>query len=1016
MAVRVIESTRIRIVVRIDTTNADVAVRDGPSGATVWLRDGVPGGAIGGPDLPQLSFEIALPPGTSAGAIEIARTGDPVIVREKVFVRPIQRPAPGSCRHTDTRFKDDGLVRPWPTPKPVPPDPELYRRAYAEQQPAAEIGALDHQGPNTIARIVARPLSLRRDGALQLEMHFDVVISLVPLADSDRARARPLRFHSSQQAWRWSEIATSRVINPIDIAKLGDYLGFLSHADYLIITSNLQWDDKAIAPKGFGVGDLVGQFERLAAWKRQKGLSARVVSIDDIVAGRYGKFTGDCRRDLQEVLREFIKWAYGAWGVTWLLLGGDSTVIPVRKIVGYAGGFGQGTIDPPDDGGLFWTGTFLKLHTSATIHDLIRTSDGRRLRYSAAGAGATPRWSYCVDETYAMRTAMATQYVRIDGSAAELQTEEIFVLNDDNEIPTDLYYATVAGYGASGADPLHFCDARTGRLGSRCTTRDWDWQNNGLYAQYNNGGDLGGQTYTADISVGRALVGNVSAAKAFVDKVIAYESAGAFSGPWISKLLVVSSNWGGRTAIYAADPLADGTYRHTAGADHTVIQLGASPTSDQKLIAVAADGSENALAFRTDASSSRPGWTYVASATDMTPSILTIPLPWQLISIPWPSRWIAVYGSAAQLAPPAYTLDGAEADGSMTDQEALRQQLNTIVPAWSNVDRLYEDDVDLDAASRAAAPLAHLTAAALEARLSAGPHIVSLSGHGNWPGCCTLSPDMTSRLTNSGRPFIVYADSCLTNEFDLNYAVSQNLVSKENGGGVAYIGNSRFSWISVGDDFQRNFFAGIPATTTIGLLHDRRCANPSLLSAFQRYAYWTIFSLNLVGDPEMRIRTHALYLPCIDFVASARIDQPYIVHVSNGDAPLARAVVTASSGEWRTQAMTDHRGHAALDLRDAPVGTLALTVTHPESERVSVSARVIGPAWHDAEIVEVNAGHAGAGIRARWDDVERIVDISPCAHGSILPLATAALTSKRRLRLYVADETSGQVIEAASMT
>ena len=32
----------------------------------------------------------------------------------------------------------------------------------------------------------------------------------------------------------------------------------------------------------------------------------------------------------------------------------------------------------------------------------------------------------------------------------------------------------------------------------------------------------------------------------------------------------------------------------------------------------------------------------------------------------------------------------------MTDQEQLRVQLASSLPGWSNVDRLYEDDVDLD--------------------------------------------------------------------------------------------------------------------------------------------------------------------------------------------------------------------------------------------------------------------------------------------------------------------------------
>ena len=1015
MNVQSLQLTRDHISVTVSTRIEDVKILDGLQGLSVSLAGGGRGGEIGGPDLPQITFEVALPPDTAVGKVDVERKGRPIVVRERAILRPVQPPAPGSCRHADPRLRDDGLVRAWPTPHPVPPDPELYRRAYIEERPAAYAVTVDHQGPNGIARLVARPLALREDGTLVLYAQLEITITLVALKENDKARKRQMRFHSRQQALRWTELAASRVINPSDVARFGDHLGFLSHADYLIITSNRTWDATAIAPMGGGIGDAVAEFERLASWKRKKGLSARVVTVDDIVAGRYGTFTGACRRDLQEVLREFIKWAYREWGVTWLLLGGDADIIPVRKVVGYGGGITPGTKDSPDDGGSFWTGSALKLHTTAAIDDLIRTSDGRRLPYSVNGTGSTTRWSYTTDETYTKISSIPTQYVQVDGSASDLQAEELFILNNDNAIPTDLYYATVAGYGATGGDPLYFCNALTGALGSRCTTRDWDWQDNGLYGQYNNDGDLGGQTYTADISVGRAPISSAGDAKAFVDKVIGYENAGPFSGLWFKKLLLVSSNWGGRTSVQPADALADNTYLHVTGADHTVIQLAAPPGGSQtKLITVAADGTELALPYRTDAAPGRPGWTYVRSAGDMTASVIEIWVPWQLLQIPIPTRWIGVYG-AENLAPTAYVIDDAVADGSMTDQEALRHQLATTVPGWSDVDRIYEDDLDLDPPDRAAAPLTHLTQPALEARLDAGPHIVSLSGHGNWPGCCTLNPDVNNRLTNAGAPFIVYADSCLTNEFDLTYAISQDLVTNANGGAVAYIGNSRFSWIGVGDDFQRNCFAGLPATTSIGLLHDRRCAGAHLLPGYERYNRWSIFSLNLMGDPEMRVRVRALRFPCIESVATARLDRPYIVRVLHDSSPISQAIVTANNGEWQTQAVTGHDGYAALNLTGAPMGDLSIIVTHPDLLPSTEISRAIGPIWREAEVRRVDASQAGIQAHVRWDDVERIVRLSPCGTASLLAVLTTAVATARPIRLYVAEEASGPVVEAASL-
>ena len=82
--------------------------------------------------------------------------------------------------------------------------------------------------------------------------------------------------------------------------------------------------------------------------------------------------------------------------------------------------------------------------------------------------------------------------------------------------------------------------------------------------------------------------------------------------------------------------------------------------------------------------------------------------------------------------------------------------------------------------------------------LNARPHIVSLSGHGNSDGCCGAGRWMAQNLTNGWHSFIGYADSCLTNQFDSEDAFSEDLLKNPNGGAVAYVGNSRFSWIGLG--------------------------------------------------------------------------------------------------------------------------------------------------------------------------------------------------------------------------
>src|SRR5215208_4935388 len=106
---------------------------------------------------------------------------------------------------------------------------------------------------------------------------------------------------------------------------------------------------------------------------------------------------------------------------------------------------------------------------------------------------------------------------------------------------------------------------------------------------------------------------------------------------------------------------------------------------------------------------------------------------------------------------------------------------------------------------------------------------------------------MRTRLTNGHRTFIGYADSCLTNQFEVEDAISESLVQNENGGAVAYVGSTRYSWIGVGDNFQRNFFGGLPATRAIGLLNDRRTTMLGIGTWYSSvYTRWSIFALNLM--------------------------------------------------------------------------------------------------------------------------------------------------------------------------
>ncbi len=86
-----------------------------------------------------------------------------------------------------------------------------------------------------------------------------------------------------------------------------------SHVSYLIIT-----DDAMEA-----------EFQRLADFKTAQGIPAVVTTMSWIAA--------NCRNgaDVQETIRLFIKDAYARWGVEFVLLGGDTDVVPARYVTNY---------------------------------------------------------------------------------------------------------------------------------------------------------------------------------------------------------------------------------------------------------------------------------------------------------------------------------------------------------------------------------------------------------------------------------------------------------------------------------------------------------------------------------------------------------------------------------------------------------------------------------------------------------------------------------------------------------
>ena len=404
----------------------------------------------------------------------------------------------------------------------------------------------------------------------------------------------------------------------------------------------------------------------------------------------------------------------------------------------------------------------------------------------------------------------------------------------------------------------------------------------------------------------------------------------------------------------------DYQYQHIDGEPHTLIKLKADtnfvsdfPTYFPWLFAVVSETDIRVIPYRYDDTVTR-GWNFVKSHSDLT--ISELKLKGYKKGFPVPTNWVAVYGLKDELSPLYYAFNTIGQDFSMLEQEDLRRQLALELPNINNISRLYEDEMDLTPSELAAAPVDHITVDRLRDSLNKGTHFVSLSGHGNTDGCCGFSNDLAKNLANRYHTFIGYADSCLTNAFDVNDAVSEISVCNPNGGAVAYVGNTRFGLIGIGNNFQRAFFHRLSFTKHLGLLNDVRCSLIRDPSGFGNNK-WTIFVQNLIGDPEMPVWLGSQRYLNVSFTRKLDSRKPFTVKLnpldSSGDYKFSSAVIHVQQENFSRFSPVNQDGVATFDISTAKIGNLDVTITLDGEIPFLDSAYISGPYWVSGTITSV---------------------------------------------------------------
>ncbi|HWN80457.1 MAG TPA: C25 family cysteine peptidase, partial [Candidatus Udaeobacter sp.] len=287
---------------RVAFAPEDVKLESTPAGTRVELRDGIDPEDPAAPALPTITVVVEIPAELTVEQVSSTVEG------EEVLAQGITLAAAGAPARIDD--------------PPAPPAAVAPARL-AAPWPAASARVLGEsfgRGHRLVAvelapvRWIPASQSLARASAIRFRLH------LAPAADRPLAQTRVV------PAWEADYAATLA-------QSLGQPLPEAARAvgapvrNRLTVTFPPSANGAPVAYVIVTSEAMRAPFESLAIWKTQKGRNAVVVTREWI-ASQYPNGA-----DPAEQLRFFLKDAYQHWGTLFVLLGGDTEIVPARLVV-----------------------------------------------------------------------------------------------------------------------------------------------------------------------------------------------------------------------------------------------------------------------------------------------------------------------------------------------------------------------------------------------------------------------------------------------------------------------------------------------------------------------------------------------------------------------------------------------------------------------------------------------------------------------------------------------------------
>ncbi len=219
----------------------------------------------------------------------------------------------------------------------------------------------------------------------------------------------------------------------------------------------------------------------------------------------------------------------------------------------------------------------------------------------------------------------------------------------------------------------------------------------------------------------------------------------------------------------------------------------------------------------------------------------------------------------------------------------------------------------------------------------------------------SLYNDDMAGLSNGDYQSILYSIGCWACDFDAGTCIAEAFVRNSGGGGIAFIGNSRYGWYSPGTSdyaslrYDRRFFRSLFEQDHFRL---GDCFTDHKHDAYQSNStYRYIFvELTLLGDPELAIWTqnpHALEVSHDAEVATSQFTT-FPVTVYRTGLPLQDATVCLwKEGDVYATSQTDYTGVATFAITPAGVGVMYVTAVARNSVPYLGSVQVEGETCSD---------------------------------------------------------------------